>query len=412
MTESRRPRDVLQTSDSWQEVCGVMRWRLAGPTSEQRELGDRIGVDLPNSVPVPVAAALLQRALRGPLDLQPSETVSAARLNYAKGLSEATRIGITTDLDSIEVVNGWIEALQVARALAALETLQPEPGDVVGFLDEDGVEGFAAVSSISRHGRLNFRDGKGWGVRPHLARMVARARDGGPRFEEARYRARQRAALRREPNRSLSVQKHETLAQWKVDGGPSLVDVAALYEALESAPDERPLQQVLQEHPQLLASLVNSHKGAYVRSQVSFGGKFIADFVVGGLTSGGLHWTLVELESPTVRLNLRDGQAANELRKALKQIDDWREWLLQNLDTARRDPSEHGLGLFDIRPQARALIVIGRESRVGDADELRDRIRENQQVEVRTYDWLVGAARQRRHIARGRLDEEAEDALD
>ncbi len=119
------------------------------------------------------------------------------------------------------------------------------------------------------------------------------------------------------------------------------------------------MQLLLERHPEILAYLVDGHHGAYVVPQVSLGKEFVPDFFVAGQTSAGIRWTLVELESPTASLSIADGQASSQLRKAVKQITDWREWLADNADYARRGIKENGLGLPGIRHDARGLIAAG-----------------------------------------------------
>jgi len=54
---------------------------------------------------------------------------------------------------------------------------------------------------------------------------------------------------------------------------------------------------------------------------------------------------LVELETAQSDVTLRDeNQLHKHGRKGVSQIEEWREWLLQNLDYARRSRREKGLG--------------------------------------------------------------------
>jgi hypothetical protein len=102
-------------------------------------------------------------------------------------------------------------------------------------------------------------------------------------------------------------------------------------------------------HPEILAYLVTGNHGLYVIPQVRFGKEYVADFLIAANTSAGLWWTLVELESPTAHLTISDGQPSKQLRKAIQQITDWREWLAINSDYAHRSIEERGLGLPGIR---------------------------------------------------------------
>jgi hypothetical protein len=156
----------------------------------------------------------------------------------------------------------------------------------------------AEIASISADGRLNFKGGAGFGRRPHETFLRVRASTPGAAYATARYQAAQAAALRREPGGRISAADLRELLRWYVHGGPSVTDVAAFSEALQGARDEKPLQAVLQQHPQLLTHLVTSHHGGYVRPEAWLSSQYRADFLVAGHTSLGLRWTLIELESP------------------------------------------------------------------------------------------------------------------
>ncbi|MGW2144064.1 Shedu anti-phage system protein SduA domain-containing protein [Nonomuraea bangladeshensis] len=183
------------------------------------------------------------------------------------------------------------------------------------------------------------------------------------------------------------------LSPWKVDRIPTLVAPEALGDALASASEERPMQVVLEKHPSLLAHTITGNHGTWVRPQVQFGNHYMADFLIAGYTSGGLRWTLVELESPIKRLtNPGNGRASLTLRHAIDQIEDWRRWLATNLAYARASREDGGLTLPGITADARGLIIIGRDDIADAASHIRDLQFKNSRIEVRTYDWLVRAA--------------------
>lgn len=170
----------------------------------------------------------------------------------------------------------------------------------------------------------------------------------------------------------------------------------AAYEAeLVVASDERPLQRFLEDHPGLLAQQLGA-LCRWVLPQVNLGGRFIPDFMVARMDSAGVHWTLVELESPTAQLFTRDGLPRRELRKGLSQIQDWRDWLSANQDFARKSRAEHGLGLVGVNHRASGLVIIGRrESRSSGDRERLDSLIFRERVLIRSYDWLLEEARSR-----------------
>jgi hypothetical protein len=373
---------------SWEEVvAGLLAY--AGPVSDdQLALAVHLSFPLDSRLPQPVAGALLRRQLRGSLHLDPARYPTQGQLDYVHDLAVQVRRRVQTPLDDQQVVDAWVKVFHAHRAVQALRKLRPGPGDIVQTSGTFGPY-LAEISSISRDGRLNFRGGFGAGERPHGVVMHARASNPGRRYDKARYDARQAEARLRDPGYKISEADLRELRRWHASGAPTATDDAALSDALRHATDERPLQAVLARHPQILLHLVTSHHGGFVLPEAALGAHYRADFLIAGMTSLGLRWTLVELESPTASLTIADGQPSKQLRKGLQQIRDWREWLQENLDHARKPRRLQGLGLFGIRPHARALVIIGRGRLSTDTDVMRNQKWEEQQVDVRTYDWLV-----------------------
>jgi hypothetical protein len=226
--------------------------------------------------------------------------------------------------------------------------------------------------------------------RPHQATIVARV--GDPGHEAAVKRARNEAARRSTRAVQVSVERGKELDDFRV---PATVDEVA-YEAflteLESAQDEKPLQKVIEQFPAVLASILPHHNGFFVIPQKRLGSNFVPDFLVGGATSAGIKWVLVELESPAVD-RLLSGKAsespAKELRKGISQIEQWREWLKGNLDYARRSKKDDGLGLPGIRDDVPGVVIIGRGEPTDDVDKFRQRTRAKLDIDIVSYDYIA-----------------------
>jgi hypothetical protein len=109
---------------------------------------------------------------------------------------------------------------------------------------------------------------------------------------------------------------------------PSLVE--EFRHVLESASDEKPLQQFFERNPaMLLVGIVAPHR-AWVFPRAILpkpeGGAWIPDFMTCDLTSTGPIWTIVELESPTAEpINSRGISAI--CHHAHQQIEDYRRHL-------------------------------------------------------------------------------------
>jgi hypothetical protein len=283
------------------------------------------------------------------------------------------------------------------RAAAALRALKPMPGDVVARVDDPTVMG--EVASISADGRLNYRGGMGAGDRPHGLRVVERASTSAPttvRKQVQNAAAARRARLRVE---QPSGPQMAQLEEWLVKARTELADVQELEAVLESASDERPLQRVLTDHPALLGKLLGGTWGNAVIPWPRLNDKFVPDFMLAEADSAGIHWTLVELESPREKMLLNGGGLAKKAREGVGQVRTWRDYLSKNLADARKPVSEGGLGLAGLRPdKARGLVIIGRrEDTLGAPQHERQQLAADSMILVRSYDWLLqmlGAARQ------------------
>ena len=172
-------------------------------------------------------------------------------------------------------------------------------------------------------------------------------------------------------------------------------DIADYATVLEAAADERPLQEFLaSRHGMLSQQLSTSCR--WVIALPRLGAEYVPDFVVARLNSGGLHWTLVELESPRAGLFTRQGRKTRQLDAGTRQVSDWRDWIAANRDYAQRPKAAGGLGLPEIDHSARGLVVIGRRSAVTDDDRRRLKsIAFNERLDVHSYDWLIDEAAER-----------------
>ena len=119
---------------------------------------------------------------------------------------------------------------------------------------------------------------------------------------------------------------------------------------LEQSPvREYVLQTYLTNHPILLNPSYRA-----VHPQFRLGAEYIADFVVE--TYDG-NYVLVEIEKPTDRLYLNNGDPSSALTHAEQQVLNWQSWVRQNVAYLRY---ESNLVMSD--PEG--LVVIGRRSQL------------------------------------------------
>ena len=119
---------------------------------------------------------------------------------------------------------------------------------------------------------------------------------------------------------------------------------------LEQSPvREHVLQTYLTNHPILLNPSYRA-----VHPQFRLGAEYIADFAIE--TYDG-NYTLVEIEKPTDRLYLNNGDPSSALTHAEQQVLNWQSWVRQNVAYLRY---ESNLVMND--PEG--LVVIGRRSQL------------------------------------------------
>jgi hypothetical protein len=372
---------------SWEQVCAVLAAQVVVVTPEQRRLAEILGVTLRDGEPARVAAERLRRALSEPLYVPPSRAPSAGQLELLDDLSHHWPDGDVESVTTSDEASAWIEVLTARRMIAALSRLQLQAGDLVakdGRLDEPEI-----VASIGSNGFVYFKGGGGQRSRPHRLEVLARAIDMSAEAEELRNQARNRQA-----RRSTGPLSTDPIETYRVDDPAGRSEAARLADLVDEATDERPVQRFITANPGVLTALVRGSYGTFVLPWPRLGADFVPDFLVAHEDSIGINWTMVELESPSVTPFLHNGRPSKALRNAIQQVHDWRNWLRNNLDAARRAKTEHGIGLPGIREDAAGLIFIGRR---GDPPAKynyeRQRLHIDSQILVHSYDWLVDALR-------------------
>ncbi|MCL2861948.1 MAG: DUF4263 domain-containing protein [Firmicutes bacterium] len=103
--------------------------------------------------------------------------------------------------------------------------------------------------------------------------------------------------------------------------------------------DERDVQKVLKEHPDILRKALHKYNSSYeiVKSQFALGSNYKADFVIVKIGHESMEniieVCLIEIESPTAKIFNRNGTFSKKLNIAMRQIDDWMVWINSNRET-------------------------------------------------------------------------------
>ena len=170
-------------------------------------------------------------------------------------------------------------------------------------------------------------------------------------------------------------------------------DCASLRGLLDSDPQEAEVHRFLEDNPKFLIQVLGTGHGRFQLSKPRFGAELIPDFLVAEMSSIGIEWHLVEIESPRCPVQRQDGLPTSELNHATGQMGDWRHWLMDNLDYARRSKDQNGLGLVGIDPRASGLVIIGRRQEYSARyNEIRRRMIDRERIVIHSYDWLVDVA--------------------
>ena len=371
------------TYTDWQDAFSAIRIRTSPCDDEQREFAVRIGVKLPKTLPRIVAAARLKSATDERLGL-PQPGVTEGQVARLEELASQGSRNAPKPKNAAEA-EAWIDYFHLKGRLEALRTLRLKKGDVV--LKRGATSEVDEVASIGDDGVVYFAGGRAraW---PDELTVVAPAGDTSPLGMKARRTARNRAS-ERSRRQHWSLAKAESLAQYAVAESGHAGDVEELGITIEAAREEGPLQELLQRRPRILASLIRGPQ-RFCIPKARLGRKYIPDFLLAEVDSSGIRWILVELETPDSATTLATGNNFDvHARKGVSQVKEWREWLQDNLDEARRPVEENGLGLPDIRPQAEGIVLVGRRERLRpNATKLRDQLFEDSRIRMHTYDWL------------------------
>ena len=104
---------------------------------------------------------------------------------------------------------------------------------------------------------------------------------------------------------------------------------------LSSAQNESDIVPFIKKNLYLLRVFADAWNCIYGDYEFSFGGKFIADFLVLSADSGQWYAKLIEAESPTCQFYTKVGEEAKEMREARRQLTDWRIWIGKNEQSFR-----------------------------------------------------------------------------
>lgn len=87
------------------------------------------------------------------------------------------------------------------------------------------------------------------------------------------------------------------------------------------------------------------HHDAFLFKEFAFPPNFVADFLLVGENSDGYEFIFIELESPYGQIVTKEGEFGTVIRKGIKQVNDWDDWIEKNYYSLRL-VFEKYIGLF------------------------------------------------------------------
>lgn len=180
----------------------------------------------------------------------------------------------------------------------------------------------------------------------------------------------------------------DPLEAYRVRTPPTVEQLMLLDKLLETERTEAPFQRFLEENPELLLVGVElGHHGYYVLSEVRFGDRHRADFMVGAKNSMGHFWIGLELESPAQKVLKRDGHFTQKVQHAIDQVEEWRTYVRNNRAAIQQPRERSGEGLIGIEPDFDVWVIVGRDKENQSAGERRAKfLNSGRSVRVQTWD--------------------------
>jgi hypothetical protein len=376
----------LTTLPRWQLIADRLETLVAGPSAEQLIVATRLGVTLAASLPAPVAAVVIRRHLSAELRVafRTVDEVPGVLGDIEDELGIARTETLLTD--TYEEVTAWFESRYILKTIRGLRALQPQVGDVVSSVGWKPGEQ-RVISSIQDSGRIFMKLKPVRSAWPNNLETVERF--GSPGYVAA-VKSIGESILNSTVSSSTNLDNFAPLAKYELASHvPAPEAIRALEELLESGEKrEEPLQKVLTQYPELLASTVIGGWKTFVIPKPRLGSEYVPDFLVLGINSVGPQWVAIEIEGARHKILTNKGKLAHQTRHAIEQVEDWREWLTRNVSYMQMEQGYHGL-----TTRAPGLVIIGRDDPAAERQASRARSEEAARIAVHSWDWLLRGAR-------------------
>ncbi len=105
---------------------------------------------------------------------------------------------------------------------------------------------------------------------------------------------------------------------------------------LDNCAPEKDIHNLIRNNSYFFGGLMRMHGQTPLYSKIELGSEYVTDFVYFDLGSFGPDWMLIEIEPPSAKLLTKTGDPTAEFNHAIQQIRNWQDWLVENLDYARK----------------------------------------------------------------------------
>lgn len=105
---------------------------------------------------------------------------------------------------------------------------------------------------------------------------------------------------------------------------------------LDNCGPEQDIHNLIQNNSFFFSGLMRMHGQSPLYSKIRLGSDYVTDFVYFDLGSFGPDWKLIEIEVPSAKLFTKRGDPTAEFNHAIQQVRDWQDWLVENIDNARK----------------------------------------------------------------------------
>ena len=316
-----------------------------------------------------IAHAQLQRVLEGLLDAHPGVVSLLSRVKSLDSIREKiSRKNISSIRDIQDLIGFRIVVRNSNDIPAILDVLRSEFSlDSTATHDLNNVHRVHAVIRLSDK-RKALPEWKAFGETSAEIQILSVSSDAWQRiYHILQYK---------------NEKPGEAIAKFATHG---LEDTIAEFERLLEKPDVHEKRDI---HPFIETSNFLLHPNpAEIFSEVpiGLGTEFRIDFLI---READGTYVLVEIENPRHRLFTQKGDFTAEVNHAQRQVEDWQEWIEDNLSTVQK--------AYPDMSSPRGLVVIGRLGTMAEKDRKRlDRrnINLRGRLTIWTYDHLLSSAK-------------------